>query len=138
MGAGIALAIKNTFPNVYQEYVKVKFRPGDIQLVAIKDSSWITNLASQDYTGGHHPTSYDALYKGFRFLRQTTIDYKIESIHLPLIGCGIGGGSVGVMLNILEEVIDDSVEKFLWIDNDRDMEKVNKVIKGLEINFIEQ
>ena len=76
MGSGVALAIRNKFPNVYNEYIfkhnNEGTKLGDLQIVEINSncrntkehSQFVANIAGQFNYGydGKRYTSYDAFY----------------------------------------------------------------------------
>ena len=97
MGSGVAKAIKEKWPEVYQI-----FKNSDVgrdmlgAIKMVKPSGYpdltIYNCYTQEYYGrdGKRYASLDAvresLYKIFRIAETTN-----ETIHLPKIGCGLGG-----------------------------------------------
>lgn len=112
MGSGVAKAIRDKYPHVYEEYrTKFEFIPkakrmGLVQVVEIDNGRSICNLIGQYHylprTIRH--TSYDALTQGFEQIKR---DYPKEDVALPKIGCGLGGGNWKIVSAILESVFDD-------------------------------
>lgn len=112
MGSGVAKAIKESYPIVYQSYRWLYNQTenkeqllGYCQFVDIDDNKTVVNLFSQfDYlprTKRH--TSYDAMVKGFERIKEVTDG----DLAMPRIGCGLGGGDWHIVSAIIESVFDD-------------------------------
>ena len=117
MGSGVAKAIKSKWPIVEVEYLKLfQNRPmshrrqllGHTQIVeVVPDNLYIVNLFGQEFYGrdGKRYTSYDALDTALSTLKKCLKDdssFETLSIHHPLIGCGLGGGSWPVVEALIE------------------------------------
>lgn len=64
MGCGVALAIRNKWPKVYEKYREhyQKAKLGMIQIIPIKDDLFVVNLFAQDRYGREkRHTNYDAV-----------------------------------------------------------------------------
>lgn len=119
MGAGIALQIKNKYPEVYNAYkvfcdINTAKPPlGKSLCIWTKDNHCIINVFGQlGYGRTQQQTDYDALYSGFTMaaeeIRNTFLDgnpcYQIP-IAIPYgIGCGLAGGDWEKVTEILEEI----------------------------------
>ena len=120
MGSGVALQVKQKFPNVFQEYKNMCETEnellGSIQCVNVANGNKIIcNLFGQELCGGGSVqyTSIPALRKCFVQLR----DYAKEHdyvIAMPYgIGCVRGGANWNEVYSIIQEIfIDCEVE--LW------------------------
>ena len=96
MGAGVALKVRLTYPDAYEQYKKYckqknyvkKELVGAAQLVT-STSPWIFNLFTQYEMGRHAQLEYvnSAFKEMFRLARMNSI----ETIAIPQIGAGIGG-----------------------------------------------
>jgi len=92
MGAGIAVEFKNRFPKNYEAYrtnCDLKFlRPGEA-FVYLEDGKYIANLATQDKPGP------DATYERVMYAAADAAlqlsKHGVDTLAIPLIGCGIGG-----------------------------------------------
>lgn len=121
MGAGIALQIKNKYPEVYNAYkvfcnINTTKPPlGKSLCVWTKDNHCIINVFGQlGYGRAQQQTDYDALYSGFAMaaeeIRNTFLNgnpcYQIP-IAIPYgIGCGLAGGDwekVEEILKLIEK-----------------------------------
>ncbi len=134
MGSGVALAVKNKYPEAYECYRNdintamsdPQMKTSDL-LGAI--SFWspdenlelvIANMITQDFYGSSpgQPTrhvSYDAVAWGFSNLVEQSGGFGITDIHIPKIGAGLGGGSWNIISTIIEETVPDSFNVTCWI-----------------------
>ncbi len=113
MGAGIALQIKNQFPEAYAidrttlygDYNKM----GNYTYVTTEDKFDLVNLYTQ-YNYGQSspgckiPLDYNALVIG---LRKINIRWKGLKVGLPWIGCGLAGGDKEMVQKIIERELYD-------------------------------
>lgn len=117
MGAGIALAIKKKWPEVFNLYhdnyldQTRRMVLGDIQPVML--DSWmetktgtqlVINACTQRLNSsaakarGEIPVSYDAIDRIFH-----TLDHmNLKTVAMPMIGAGLGGGNWKVIREIIE------------------------------------
>lgn len=117
MGAGIALQVKNKFPNVYKEYEKYCFDHeddeilGKILLLTTPDNTIIANLFSQEGM----VTNYDALRKCLEGVYSTASNLK-RSVAIPYnIGCGIAKGDWTVVEKIIRDIFENTpVDCTIW------------------------
>lgn len=123
MGAGIARAIAQKWPEAeakYVELVRTVDNPdlllGFVQWYTIEDGLILANLFGQ-HLGVHNnrPTRYDATVDGWtsiannlRFLRDNLFpDLKV---YLPYgMGCGLGGGDWTVYSAIVDAIVPDAI-----------------------------
>lgn len=119
MGAGIAVPIKEKWPNNFARYAyackNYKLFPGNTLVSTEADGHTIFNIASQDKPGAH--ASYKWLFDAGKDAIKKAQDVGIDSIAIPEIGCGIGGlewKEVGAVLRTLELYFDDNFEWEVW------------------------
>jgi hypothetical protein len=105
MGGGIALQIRNKWPNVYKQYVNEcepfkndpRYLLGHVQDIVINDKLVIANCFGQIFPGHGLMTDYDAwdiILDKLRDLR----NYFHLDLHFPwMIGCGLAGGNWDIM-----------------------------------------
>lgn len=127
MGSGIALQIRKKFPYVYQMYMerhedalRVLDSPdrmlGSSDIIKIPNSNQhVVNMYSQRSYGydGKRYTSY----KAFRFiLQELKKDIPTDcTIGFPKgIGCGLGGGNWAVISKMIEEILGESHEVYIY------------------------
>lgn len=124
MGAGVAAAIANKWPQVKEQYVKwskheTLFIGGMFQIVSVDKTLFVANIIGQHGVVGSKnpkPINYEWLFRGmegvaawtqnFRSLK-TCMGSSFETpkitLHVPLIGAGLAQGNfeiVEVLMNI--------------------------------------
>lgn len=105
MGAGIAKAIKERWPEAYAADCKTK--KGDRSKMgtysyAEVDGLTIINLYSQyDYTRNKVDVEYESLKRGFDLVRA---NFAGKRIGIPLIGAGLAGGSWAIIREIIGDI----------------------------------
>ena len=119
MGSGVAKAIRNKYPtvfNVYKEYCeqyKVNNETasllGTVCLYFANDSHIVANLFGEDRYGkdGKKYTDYEALKSGFIKIRDYAKENNLDLAMPYKIGCGLGGGDWGVVFTIIQEVFQE-------------------------------
>lgn len=110
MGSGVALAVKNKYPDVYDEYreqceLRVGDRTllGDTILFEVSGVLAIANIITQkDYGTYQRQVNYGAIARGFADLEA----YYTPGVvfHFPKIGAGLGGGDWEVISEIIEHM----------------------------------
>lgn len=119
MGSGVALAIKNKYPVVYEKYrhacnyFKPIFLLGMIQIVKIDDKLSVVNLFSQlDYgKDGKQRTDYQALDQCLHKVALAAEQRSVAEIHHPKIGAGLGGGGWSIIKPMIEQQLGETT---LW------------------------
>lgn len=111
MGGGIALRIKNKFPEAYQADLKtdlgVREKLGSFSVAVLPSNFHIYNMYSQFDFGGGRQTDYGAVVKGLEAIRTHAIDNGLKTLGLPkYMGCRLGGGYWPVVREIINEVFD--------------------------------
>lgn len=124
MGSGVALAIKNKWPQVFDSYLKyikyfedaIDILPiktvsilGDIDVVEINDKLSVINLFGQEYYGGggKRYTSYAAWEKALPRIKRYTQD---RQVYFPFnCGCDRGGGDWRIISAMIEEFLPDAI-----------------------------
>jgi O-acetyl-ADP-ribose deacetylase (regulator of RNase III) len=107
MGAGLALAIKRSWPNVYHDYMEA-FKANQLMLGAvimskiISDQLYVANLCGQYYYGrkGIY-TNYQALRMCFDKVEEISKELNLP-VYIPYkIGCSLAGGDWDTVYNII-------------------------------------
>ena len=127
MGFGVAKQIRERYPEVYETYLRRyqkhcdnRYEPllGTIDVVYIHNNDNVTaviNMYSQDGYGrdGKRYTSYDAFADALHEIRQVIPEgYKIG---FPKnIGCGLGGGNWNVISALIEEILGDDYDIYIY------------------------
>ena len=127
MGSGIARQIRERWPWVFTSYHAYcnryknegKSPLGTIWGVAIdhdnRSQQWVVNMFSQEtfgYYGGRF-TSYDAFAKCLERMRDNL--HKDKTIGFPKnIGCGLGGGNWNVISALIEEILGETHDVYIY------------------------
>ena len=115
MGSGVALAIRNKWPEVYDKYIadyKAELlNLGCVSFVEVGENLYVANLAGQKYCGAYPElqkfgryTSYDGLANGLEEVQRFAVNNFVEQVHFPMIGCGLGGGDWRIVESIIQGV----------------------------------
>jgi hypothetical protein len=113
MGAGLALKIRQKYPKVYDEYRKMDWSLGKIQLVKIKEDLHICNLAGQHGFGRakFRYTDYKAIRKGLKSIKFYKDMFLSDlNIFIPYgMGCGLGNGNWNFVSKIIKDEIPEAI-----------------------------
>lgn len=144
MGAGIAKAIKATYPEAYRDYKAVCDGEsyswpnilGDIVSTKITDSLFVISAITQQDFGREQKryVDYDAVESCFKKIYRTILsisDYRMDvlsktqhivtatevlpEVHFPMIGAGLGGGDWNTIAEIIDRELPDPISKNLWV-----------------------
>jgi O-acetyl-ADP-ribose deacetylase (regulator of RNase III) len=121
MGAGIALQIKERFPEAFHAYQKSNLKLGYISVVEVAKDKMIVNAITQKSTGIGKQVSYDAIEDCFIRIRELMNNHELFGLSLglplcfPMLGAGLGGGNWNIIEKIIDEIIPDSIEKHLYV-----------------------
>lgn len=116
MGAGLARQIRDKWPVVFDEYVKVcsPKKLGDFQVVRVAPHLYVANLFGQDgYGRDKRYTNYAALTAAlFRAMKEN----PRATFRIPYgLGCGLAGGDWETVLDIIKEISDTwNVNVEIW------------------------
>jgi O-acetyl-ADP-ribose deacetylase (regulator of RNase III) len=122
MGGGLALQIRNTYPQVfdiYKQYCK-SHNPysmaGNIQVIPISSTRYIANCFGQRNIG-KAVTDYNALRMCFGLICFFCQKNNIHTIAVPYkMGCGLAGGDWSIVYSIIESYFkdNDSITCEIW------------------------
>jgi len=114
MGSGVALAIREKWPQVFEKYKLVcdqdtqkRYLVGCVVPVIVETDKMILNLITQEEYGkakDHRYVSYDGLDRSFQTvagLFNNSSDISSKELAMPKIGAGLGNGH----WPIIEEII---------------------------------
>ena len=134
MGAGVALAFKEKYPEMFKEYVsmcrKKEVEPG-------KPHAWNSgDLFSKPLTIINLPTKihwrnkseYEYIDKGLVWLKDYLKDKKGLSVSLPALGCGHGGLDWNIVKEKISFYLDDSPAKVLVFEPSASKAVKNEII----------
>ena len=113
MGHGIALQVKQKYPDVFKGYYhycktnKIEDILGTALICECSDGKYIANIFGQVNYGKGLQTDYKALENGFKEVRDFAFE-KSLSIAIPeKIGCGLAHGDWNIVLPIIQEIFKD-------------------------------
>lgn len=124
MGAGVALAFKQKYPDMFKLYVKEckkgLIRPG-IPSVWNSDDMFskeiiIINFPTKDHW--RNPSEYEYVEDGLKWLAEYLKQIKNSVITLPALGCGHGGLDWLKVKKLIEKYLSDSQHKILVFEPD--------------------
>lgn len=132
MGSGIAKALRDAFPVIYDHYSNVHktegLALGSIQVVKITPYLHIVNAITQEfYRGFMHSdgtiepdnkryVSYDAITDVSNALNHYYNDVNGKvSFLFPAIGCGLANGAFSIVSTIINQTISDKFTKEFWL-----------------------
>lgn len=124
MGSGVALAIKNKWPEVYDAYKSTKQSAkslGKVQFVNLDDNLYVGNCWTQEFFGkdGRVYADINAVAKALGTAFEFCEDYDLE-LKSPKIASGLAGldwdDDVAPIFAHLEECFPDVVVKIFVID----------------------
>jgi O-acetyl-ADP-ribose deacetylase (regulator of RNase III) len=127
MGSGVALAVKQTYPQAFVDYRKEYETRGLILGKAyptiVSPDIMVWNAITQENFGGvKRNTSYDAIQTCFEqiemFIKATHLNRPgfSDQIHIPMIGAARGGGDWEIIKTIIERTVSCPVT--LWLPDD--------------------
>lgn len=110
MGSGVALAIRNKWPKVYERYLEhyQKAKLGMIQIVHIKYNLFVVNLFAQDRYGREkRHTDYDAMESCLKKIDTWWFkNHQDLSIYIPYrMSCGNAGGNWDIVYSIIQDTL---------------------------------
>lgn len=111
MGAGIAKPIKDKWPNNFKNYeaaCRGGFLAPGYTMVVVEDGMSIFNMATQSRPGRF--ARYDWVFGAALDAAEQAVEMGLDSIAIPMIGCGIGGlkwENVKALLQTVEFIVND-------------------------------
>ena len=143
MNSGVAKAIREKWPEVYEQYRTLCKRQdgsgwllGVMQPVEIQyiPPRYVVNLFAQQYYGyeGARYTDYEAFYNSISHLALELAVAPEKTIAFPYkIGCVRGGANWNIIQTMIEEVFEDRDIYYYYLDNTI-LEPVNKMLIDLQ------
>lgn len=92
MGAGLALEFKKRFPNMFAEYQEAcKTRALTVGKLLIHHTSPKKIISFPTKDDWRQPSKLEYIESGLLYLVNNYKAWKLESVALPKLGCGLGG-----------------------------------------------
>jgi len=110
MCAGVALALKNTYPEIFETDKNSLLKPVEklgnfTKGILKKNGKTFYNIYSQfDFGINKVYLNYQALEKSLTAVLKDMKLNNLKSLALPKIGCGLAGGEWDKVLKILEKI----------------------------------
>lgn len=110
MGSGVALAIRNKWPQVYERYLKHcrGYHHGTADIIQINDGLYVANCYTQETYGRERRRYADptAIQTSLQQVCLYSSLFDVRPIFMPRIGCGLGGLSFEVDVQpVIEQLI---------------------------------
>ncbi len=107
MGAGVALSIKNKWPEVYEKY-KTVLELGRTSFKKVGQNICVANMVAQTGVRGHRPLKYASLIACMNTVAMMTRTLRREGfypeIHAPKFGSALAGGNWDFIEELIEEL----------------------------------
>jgi O-acetyl-ADP-ribose deacetylase (regulator of RNase III) len=120
MGAGLAKAILNHYPMVYEHY-RAEYELGLLELgytsyIEVEPNKFVANICGQDgYGKGRRFTDYDALRAGLEDVKMMAEALNVDVVIPYKIGSGLAGGDwEGVVSPMVDEVFKGNLIAFVF------------------------
>lgn len=92
MGKGIALEVKNQYPEVFEAYRDLCLRKeiviGRVAAIRARDGVWVLNLPTKQHWG--NPSKLSWVTEGLADLHHVIKKLEVKDIGMPFPGCGNG------------------------------------------------
>lgn len=137
MASGLAKAIRNKYPQVYDhyraEYELELLKLGYTSYIEVEHNKYVANICGQEFYGrdGKRYTDYEALRTGLEDVKIMAEALKVDVVIPNKLGCGLGGGDWnGVVLPMIEEIFKDGIVAFVFQGGDEDYVERDKEKSG--------
>jgi O-acetyl-ADP-ribose deacetylase (regulator of RNase III) len=112
-GKGLALQIRNKWPEWFEYFVNDDRRLGDVSLFEVEDykNLVVASLYAQERYGKGLQTDYKAFEKCLSRLREKKLDvYESYPIYFPAgIGAGLAGGNSEIIHPLIEKYFPNAI-----------------------------
>jgi O-acetyl-ADP-ribose deacetylase (regulator of RNase III) len=120
MGKGLALLVKQTWPDVFAEYAAAAKRgdivPGQMHVVrrsTLEKPRFVVNFPTKRHWRA--PSSLEDVESGLRDLVWLVREMELPSIAVPALGCGNGGLDWTIVRACIEEAFASMPEVDVWV-----------------------
>lgn len=109
MGAGVALAFKQLYPEMFKEYRRAcrngTIRPGALHVWKTLMGEWVINFPTK--RDWRDPSCYEDICVGLEALRNYLQEQGPITVALPALGCGHGGLDWDRVSSMIEDKLGD-------------------------------
>lgn len=129
MGKGLAKAIRDRYPQVYEHY-RAEYELGLLELgytsyIEVEPNKFVANICGQDNYNrrgqSKRQTNYDALRKGLEDVRMMAHELNVDVVLPYNLGCGWGGGDWnGEVLPMIEDIFKGDLVAFVYQGGDEE------------------
>jgi O-acetyl-ADP-ribose deacetylase (regulator of RNase III) len=135
MGAGVALAFKQRYPEMFKDYAakcrRGQIRPGKVDVWKTLAGDWVINFPTKRHW--REPSRYEDIRTGLQDLRSyLELQGKI-TVTLPALGCGHGGLDWNRVKHMIEVELDALKEASIYVFEPADSRKVGRADQGLRL-----
>lgn len=123
-GSGVAGQIRRKWPEAHNAYSEAiafwkacnHLPLGRITQCDVEDGVKVVHAITQEFYGydGRMYVDYQAVRECFQMINYYYRDSGVP-INFPKIGCGLAGGDWDIVSKIIDEELDDHLEKMLWV-----------------------
>ncbi len=130
MGAGVALAFKKQYPEMYKDYKKRcengEVKPGNPHVWSecqLTENIIIVNLPTKNHW--RYPSKYEYIESGLKWLKEFLGNKGSVSVTLPALGCGHGGLEWDKVKSLIQKYLSE-LEADIFVFEPSDTHKLNK------------
>lgn len=130
MGAGVALAFKNRYPEMFKDYKKAcqegLVRPGLMHVWKNLYGDWVINFPTK--RDWREPSRYEDILDGLEDLRRYLQNLGPIKVALPALGCGHGGLDWNKISTMINEKL-DGLDAHIFVFEPADSRNAGRVEK---------
>lgn len=136
MGAGVALAFKQRYPEMFREYARLckagQMRPGRMHVWKPLDGDWIVNFPTK--RDWREPSRYEDIDAGLADLRAYLKQVAPVSVAIPALGCGHGGLEWDRVRPMIEAAL-EGIEGEFWLYEPSSSRSLGEAVSKSEPKF---
>ena len=137
MGSGVALALRNKWPVVFDKYKNSSAELGTVSFAKVDDGVVVANIIGQHgvgFTNSAPPVRYEAIDSGLKKVMETAKRYN-ASVHSPYnFGCVLAGGKWSIVEEIINRQLSSNDIEVIIYDIHGVREKSDKSDKSVDFS----
>jgi len=141
MGAGVALAFKERFPEMFKAYKKEcenkTVRPGEPHVWSdfyLYENLTIINFPTKDHW--RNPSKYEYIESGLVWLVKFLKDHGTVKVTMPALGCGHGGLDWNKVKSLIKKHL-DGLEATIYVFEPSDSHKLERSLNQEQVKQLE-